>query len=145
MLLQPIEKHVRLQISFHDKLWCYEHWVVSCSAADPFSISKLSIAAHATHFDNICCCIRSSGLFCQSNGLLAGATDEPGKHDERPESSQRPERFQRPDKAQRPEEPHRPDHQASSSQVGRQHSLQHIQSSTAFTIPDCLTNTVAAA
>ncbi len=113
MLLQPIEKHVRLQISFHDKLWCYEHWVVSCSAANPFSILELSIAAHSTHFDSIWYCIRSSGLLCQSYAVLAGATDEPGKHDETPERSQRP------DKAQRPEEPHRHDHQASSSQVGR--------------------------
>ena len=59
--------------------------------------------------------MHSSILLSECNGVLAGATDEPGKRDEGPERSQRP------DKAQRPEGPHRPDHQAPSSQVGRQH------------------------
>ncbi len=49
VLLEPIEMHVTLQISFHDRLWYHEHWVASCSDADPFSILMLSIAAHATH------------------------------------------------------------------------------------------------
>jgi len=48
ILLEPIEKHVNLQISFHDRLWCHEHWVASCSAAKTFSFHS-SALMHTQH------------------------------------------------------------------------------------------------